>query len=127
MGWNDLAELDKQSESIVPDGEKYNKISQFESIIAGVGSGLIQIPKGLFSLGATLMDMGAGTNKAAQVEKYFDDLTEWDEKAEATTAGKITEALVNIGVPGAFAFTKGAALANAALRSKRLGKYFRRY
>jgi hypothetical protein len=27
--------------------------------------------------------------------------TELDEKAEATTAGKITQALVNLGVPGA--------------------------
>ena len=53
MAFNSLAELDKQTESIVPDGEKYNKISQLESIIAGVGSGLIQIPKGLFSLGAS--------------------------------------------------------------------------
>ena len=68
MAFNSLAQLDKQSESIVSGPEKYNKISQFESILAGVGSGLIQIPKGLFSLGATLMDMGAGTNKAAQVE-----------------------------------------------------------
>ena len=81
MAFNSLAKLDKQSESIVTDGEKYNKISQIESIVAGLGSGLIQIPKGLFSLGASLIDLGAGTNKAAQVEKYFDDLTEWDEKA----------------------------------------------
>ena len=66
--------LAKQSESIVSDGEKYNTISTFESVLAGFGSGLIQIPKGIFSLGATLIDMGAGTNKAAQVEKYFDDL-----------------------------------------------------
>ena len=74
MAFNSLATLDKQSESIVTDGEKYNKISQIESIVAGLGSGLIQIPKGLFSLGASLMDLGAGTNKAAQVEKYFDDV-----------------------------------------------------
>ena len=124
MAFNSLAELDKQSESIVEGPEKYNKISQLESILAGVGSGLIQIPKGLFSLGATLMDMGAGTNKAAQVEKYFDDLTEWDEKAEATTAGKIAELLVNIGVPGGIGFKVGTSMANAALRSKKLGKYF---
>mgnify|MGYP001494151132 CR=1 FL=1 len=51
-----------------------NKIGTFESMLAGVGSGLLQIPKGLFSLGATLMDLGADTNKAAEVEKYFDDL-----------------------------------------------------
>ena len=99
------------------DSEDYSKIGTMHSMLAGVGSGLISIPKGLFSLGATLMDLGADTNKAAEVEKWFDDLTDWDEKAEATTAGKITEALVNIGVPGAFAFSKGAALANTALRS----------
>ena len=71
--------LDKQKASILSDEEKYNKISTFESVLAGVGSGLIQIPKGIFSLGATLIDMGAGTNKAAQVEKWFDDLTTLDE------------------------------------------------
>ena len=124
MAFNSLAELEKQSASIVEGPEKYNKISQFESILAGLGSGLIQIPKGLFSLGATLMDMGAGTNKAAQVEKYFDDLTEWDEKAAATTAGKIAELLVNIGVPGGVGFKIGTSMANTALRSKKLGKYF---
>ena len=104
--------------------EKYNKISQIESIVAGLGSGLIQIPKGLFSLGASLLDLGAGTNKAAQVEKYFDDLTEWDEKAAATTAGKIAEILVNIGVPGGVGFKIGTSMAKTALRSKKLGKYF---
>ena len=55
MAFNSLAKLDKQSESIVTDGEKYNKISQIESIVAGLGSGLIQIPKGLFSLGALFL------------------------------------------------------------------------
>jgi hypothetical protein len=120
----DSSVLDKQKESIVSDGEKYNTISTFESVLAGVGSGLIQIPKGIFSLGATLIDMGAGTNKAAQVEKYFDDLTTLDEKARATTAGKITEMLVNIGVPGGIGFKVGQKLASQALRSKRAGTYF---
>ena len=114
-----------EKREINPDSsEDYSKISTIHSMFAGVGSGLISIPKGLFSLGATLMDLGADTNKAAEVEKWFDDLTTWDERAEATTAGKITEALVNIGVPGSIAFTKGAALANVALRSKKLKKYF---
>ena len=36
-----------------------NKVGTFESVLAGIGSGLIGIPKGLFSLGATLMDLGA--------------------------------------------------------------------
>src|SRR6056300_808762 len=79
--------------------DKNNKVGTIESVLSGVASGLIGIPKGFFSLGATLIDLGAGTRYAAEVEKYFDDLTEFDEKAEATAAGKITEALVNIGIP----------------------------
>ena len=50
------------------------------------------------------MDLGVNSGKAAAVEQWFDDLTEFDEKAEATAAGKIAVALVNIGVPGGIAF-----------------------
>ncbi len=71
--------------------EDYSDISTLQSVLAGIGSGIIAIPKGFFSLGATLMDLGADTNKAAEVEKLFDDLTELEEMAEATTDGKITE------------------------------------
>ena len=67
------------------------KVGTIESVLSGVASGLIQIPKGFFSLGATLMDLGVNSGKAAAVEQFFDDLTEFDEKAEATTAGRITE------------------------------------
>ena len=88
-----------------------NKVGTIESMLAGIGSGLIQIPKGLFSLGATLMDLGVNSGKAAAVEQWFDDLTTWDEKAEATAAGKITELLVNIGVPGGYGFKLGSQLA----------------
>ena len=118
------AQKKNRDDSSLDESEKDSDIGNIQSIFAGVGSGLIEIPKGLFSLGATLMDLGADTNKAAEVEKYFDDLTTWDEKAEATTAGKITQVLVNLGVPGAFAFTKGASLANKALKSKSLRQYF---
>ena len=105
--------------------EEYSDISTIQSILAGVGSGLIQIPKGFFSLGATLMDLGAGTNKAAEVEKFFDDLTELDEMAEATTAGKITELIVNIGVPGGVAFKAGNALAKGAMAASKSGRYLK--
>jgi hypothetical protein len=121
---NSLAQVKDQEQSILSENEKYNDISSIESILAGLGSGLIQIPKGLFSLGATLIDLGAGTNKAAQVEKYFDDLTNLDEKAAATTAGKIAELLVNIGIPGGIGFKVGTSMANAAFKSKKAGKYF---
>ena len=70
----------------VNQAEDNNKIGVFHSMLAGVGSGLIAIPKGLFSLGASVMDLGVNTGKAAAVEQWFDDLTDWDEKAETTAA-----------------------------------------
>jgi len=100
-----------------------NKVGTFESMLAGIGSGFLQIPKGLFSLGATLMDLGVNSGKAAAVEQWFDDLTTWDEKAEATAAGKITELLVNIGVPGGYGFKLGSQLAKQSMLAKKSGKY----
>ena len=46
---------------------------------------------------------------------YFDDLTTFDEKAEQTFAGDLTRIMVNLGVPGGFAFKKGADLATKAM------------
>ena len=80
-------------------------------------------PKGLFSLGATLLDLGVNSGKAAAVEQWFDDLTELDEKAEATAAGKITELLVNIGIPGGVGFKVAGGIAKKAMLAKKSGKY----
>ena len=101
----------KDYSSYFGGAESNNKVGTFESVISGIGSGFIQIPKGLFSLGATLLDLGVDSGKAAKVEQWFDDLTELDEKAEATAAGKITELLVNIGIPGGVGFTVAGGMA----------------
>ena len=69
------------------------------------------------------MDLGVDSGRAAKVEQWFDDLTTWDEKAEATTAGKLTEILVNIGVPGGLAFRHGTKIAGAAMQASKSGKY----
>ena len=113
--------IDTRSKSDVDN----NKVGTIESIFSGVASGLIAIPKGFFSLGGTLLDLGVDTNRAARVEAFFDDLTEFDEKAEATAAGRITEALVNIGIPAVRGFKIGAKLAEDAMRAGRNGKYFK--
>ena len=105
--------------------DRVSKVGTLESMLAGVGAGLIDIPKGAFTLGAALLDMGFGTSNAAKVEKYFDDLTTFDEKAEQTFAGDLTRIMVNLGVPGGFAFKKGADLATKAMLHKRNGNYFR--
>ena len=100
-----------------------NKVGTIESMLSGVASGLIAIPKGFFSLGASLMDLGVNSGKAARVEAFFDDLTEFDEKAEATAAGKITELLVNIGLPGGIAFKSASGLAKSAMLAAKNKKY----
>jgi hypothetical protein len=105
--------------------EDFNRVGTIESVLSGIVSGAIAIPKGLFSLGATLIDLGAGTNKAAEVEQFFDDLTTFDERAEATAAGKITELLVNIGIPGGFGFKLGSKLAEKAINAGKTGTLFK--
>ena len=102
-----------------------NKVGLFESVISGIGSGFIQIPKGVFSLGATLLDLGVDSGKAAKVEQWFDDLTELDEKAEATAAGKITELLVNIGIPGGVGFKVASGMAKKAMLNAKAGTYLK--
>tara|TARA_R100000951_G_scaffold24324_1_gene20538 strand:+ start:1394 stop:5263 length:3870 start_codon:yes stop_codon:yes gene_type:complete len=105
--------------------EDNNEVSTMASIFAGIGSGLIDIPKGLFSLGASIYDLTNDTNKAAEIEKYFDDLTNLDELAEATAAGKITKLLTNVGLPGGVAFKAGTSLAGKAVQAKKAGNYFK--
>ena len=100
-----------------------NETSTLVSILAGIGSGLFKIPEGLFSLGASLVDLGSDTNKAAEGEEFFAKINPFDEMAEATTAGKITELIINIGIPGGVAFKGGNQLAKTALLAKKGQRY----
>ena len=61
-------------ELILAESNDNNKVGTIESILAGVGSGLLAIPKGFFSLGATLLDLGVDEGRAAKVEQFFDGL-----------------------------------------------------
>jgi hypothetical protein len=98
----------------------------FTSIAAGLGSGVFKIFEGAATLGATLLDLGVDKNRAEAVEAYFDEINPFDEAAEATAAGKITELIVNIGVPGGLAFKVGSGLTKATLQAKKAGKYLSR-
>ena len=118
-------ELREQKGVLQPEAEDESKIGVIESVLSGIASGVIGIPKGIVSLGASLMDLGVDKNRAARVEQWFDDLTEFDEKAQATTAGKITELLVNIGIPGTIGFRLGTKLAGNALKARKANKYLK--
>ena len=114
-----------------PEEEKTEKkkeqdVGFFESALAGVATGLWNIPKGFVSLGAELFDLVADTNTAKGVEEWFDNVNPFDDEAEARTIGKITTALASIGplaIKGAQVGTRAALLARRALQAKQQGKY----
>ena len=108
-----------------PSSEKKD-IGVAQSVAAGIGSGIFKIFEGVSSLGATLLDLGVDENRAEAVETYFADINPFDEMAEATTAGKITELIINLGIPGGVAFKLGTGLTKAALRAKEAGTYLSR-
>ena len=109
---------------VAPDAEKDNEISQFEAAIAGVISGAIKIPEGFVSLGAELTDaFGLTANAAARVEQVFDKINPFEEIAEQKAAGKITEALVQIGVPSTIGAKIASKLATKALKARKAGTY----
>jgi hypothetical protein len=93
----------------------------FKSFFSGVGSGLIKIPEGVASLGAELIDLGFDTDKAAEVEAFFDDLNPFEETAEKTLTGKLTEGIIQLGIPGTAGFKIGSKLAKGAINAKKSG------
>ena len=85
-----------------------SEVGVTESIISGVGSGIIKIPKGFVNLGAMIMDLGAeeglsvDKSKVAQLENWWDKTMfgmiekKLDSKAKETAVGRITESLVQL-------------------------------
>ena len=111
-------------ETLTPPPADENEISQIHGAMAGIASGVIKVPEGIFSLGAELMDLtGITTDAAARVEQVFDKINIFEETAEKTAAGKITQALVQIGVPATFAATAARKVALKALRARKAGTY----
>ena len=57
LGVNDNLTVQETETELRPDAEDYSDIGTLQSIFAGLGSGLIQIPKGVMSLGASIYDL----------------------------------------------------------------------
>ena len=87
--------------------EQNNEVSWYKAGAAGVVSGILKVPEGIFSLASELIDLGADTDTAASVEAFFDKLNPFEEVAEERAIGKLTEALVQIGIPGTYGFKLG--------------------
>mgnify|MGYP003646816870 CR=1 FL=1 len=106
----------------LPDAEDNNEVSGATAFTAGLASGVIKVGEGVVSLGAELIDLGVDTDTAASVEQFFDDINPFEEIAEQRAVGKLTEAFVQIAIPGG-AGAKAATMAARALKAKRAGKY----
>jgi len=105
--------------------EEDNKVSGLASFFAGFGSGLIDIPRGLFSLGASVIDLGLDSGLAAKVEEAFDGIDPFDELAEATAAGRFTKLFANVAVPGTAGFKIGSRLARGAVEAAKKKRYLK--
>jgi hypothetical protein len=100
-------------------------VSSLGSFFAGIGSGLFKIPEGFVSIGANLIDLGTDANTAEKVETFFADINPFDEYAEATTAGKISEILTNLAIPVGVAGKIASTATKGALAAKKSGNYFK--
>ena len=109
------------------NAEQDNDTAWYTAAAAGVASGLLKIPEGVVSLTAELIDLGADTNTAASVEQFFDKLNPFEEIAEERAIGKLTETLIQVGVPGAIGFKAANKVARnltaKAIRAKKANAY----
>ena len=109
------------------NAEENNDTAWYTAAASGIASGLLKIPEGVVSLAAELIDLGADTNTAASVEEFFDKLNPFEEIAEERAIGKLTETLVQVGVPGAIGFKAANKVARnltaKAIRAKKANAY----
>ena len=105
------------------EAELNSESSIFSSVAAGFASGLLKTVEGVFSLGAELIDLGADTNKAAEVEQFFDNINIFEDTAQDRVAGKLVEVFTQIGIPGTAGFKAAQKLASNAIKNKKAGNY----
>ena len=107
--------------------EDNNETSWYKSFGAGLASGVIKIPEGIVSLGAELIDLGADSDVAGDVEEFFDKINIFEQTAEERTIGKLTQAITQIAVPGGIGFkvanTAARKMTTKALKARRENLY----
>ena len=105
------------------EAEKANRPSWYKAMGAGLASGAIKIPEGFVSLFADMYDLTNDTNTAAKVEDFFDTINPFEEVAEERLSGKITEVIINYGIPANWGRKIAQKAARKAVDAKRAGQY----
>jgi len=103
--------------------EQNNDTSWYTSIGAGLASGLLKTVEGVTSLGAELIDLGADSNTAGDVEKFFDSINIFEDAAQDRVIGRLVETFTQIGIPGTAGFKLATKLADKAIKTKKAGNY----
>ena len=103
--------------------EQNNDTSWYTSIGAGLASGLLKTVEGVTSLGAELIDLGADSNTAGEVEKFFDSINIFEDAAQDRVIGRLVETFTQIGIPGTAGFKVATKLADKAIKAKKAGNY----
>ena len=103
--------------------EKNSDTNIFASIGAGLASGLLKTVEVVVSLGAELIDLGADSNTAGDIEKFFDDINIFEDAAQDRVAGRLVETFTQIGIPGGAGFKLATKLADKAIKAKKAGNY----
>ena len=96
---------------------------QVKSAVAGIGSGAIHIFEGPAVVGASLLDLGLGTDTASKVEHMFQNINVFDETAKSRTIGKLVDTFVNLAIPEGEAFKLASTLTEEAFLAKKAGTY----
>ena len=105
----------------------------FHNALAGLFTGIYNIPKGFISLGKELYDITNNTNTAKEFEDWWDKTNPFFDdyqKAKETTTGKIAELIGQLAIPETaigYLGAKGGALvaeklASTALKARQEGK-----
>ena len=121
--------------SNIPIGEYKDpdEVGFFESALAGVATGALNIPKGFISLGAQVYDLIGDTNTSKEVEDWFEKINPFHDAAEAQTIGKLTKIFTEFAPVGwAAKVGKGilgseeliANIAKNAVEAKQAGRNF---
>ena len=103
--------------------EKNSDTNIFASIGAGFASGLLKTVEGVVSLGAELVDLGADSDTAGDIEKFFDTVNIFEDAAQDRVAGRLVETFTQIGIPGTAGFKLATKLADKAIKAKKTGTY----
>jgi len=97
----------------------------FTEAAEGVLSGVTKIPEGIISTGTLISDAITGGNATGVVEAWFDNLREEAGIDPEGAAGKVTEALVQFGIPGLYAASAISKVGKLATGTGRAGSLLR--